>query len=234
MIKQIYDTATAMNSRIVKQEVIANNLANVTTTGFKRDRLFQEMLTEQQSDLNRATQPVTVFEQGLLRETQNTTDLAIEGKGFFVVETPQGTRYTRNGHFRLNAGGELVTEKGMPVMAKGGTVGGVGELFINEKGEIYFDNQLTDRLLVVNLPETQPLVKVGDGLFAPADPQVSALEVESDTFALKQGYLEESNVNAVEEMVRMMTVFRHFEADQKTMQTQNDILGKAVNEIGRV
>ena len=233
MIRQIMNTATAMASRMQQQEIIANNLANVNTTGFKRDRLFQEMLTEEQTDLSRATTPVTVFEQGTLRETQNATDLAIQGKGFFVVETPQGTRYTRNGHFSLNAGGELVTDEGMPVMGRGGVVGGTGALAVNEKGEVYWDGRLTDQLLVVDLPEDVSLTKVGDGLFAPADSQASGLEVESEAFVLKQGYLEESNVNAVEEMVRMMTVYRHFEADQKTLKTQDDILGKAVNEIGR-
>jgi len=234
LIDKMMRTAAAMQSRIMKQEIIANNLANANTTGFKRDRVFQDMLDEENLDLATELRPTTVFEQGPLRETQNLTDLGLQGRGFFVVETPEGQRFTRNGNFQLNGAGELVTDRGYPVLGKNGAVAGQGELGISEKGEVYFNGALTDQLLVMDLPENVTLRKVGDGLFGIENMEQAGLERESDSFLVKQGFVEDSNVNAIEEMVRMMTVYRHFEADQKTMRTQDEILNRAVNDIGKV
>lgn len=233
LIDKMMKTAAAMQSRIMKQEIIANNLANVNTTGFKRDRIFQDMLDEENLDLATELRPTTVFEQSVLRETKNLTDVALQGKGFFVVETPEGQRYTRNGHFQRNAAGELVTDKGYPVLGKNGPIGGRGALAISEQGEVYFGETVTDQLQVIEVPENVALRKVGDGLFTVEKAEDAGLERESEQYIVKQGYVEDSNVNAIEEMVRMMTVYRHFEADQKTMRTQDEILSRAVNDIGK-
>jgi flagellar basal-body rod protein FlgG len=227
-------TAAAMQARISKQEIIANNLANVTTSGFKRDRIFQEVLDEESMDQATSLTPTTVFEQGSLKETQNSTDVALQGKGFFVVETLDGPRYTRNGHFQRNANGELITDSGLPVLGKNGPVSGQGALTIDESGQVYLNGELTDSLMVVELPESVGLKKIGNSLFALVNLDDVGFERDAESAVVKQGYLEESNVNAVEEMVRMMTVYRHFEADEKAMRTQDDILGRVVNDIARV
>ncbi|MCK5145270.1 flagellar hook-basal body protein [bacterium] len=226
-------TSASMQARIMKQEVIANNLANINTTGFKKDRIFQTLLDDQQTDLATTVQPITVFEQGALRETQNLSNVAIQGEGFFVVDTAQGPGYTRNGNFQLNAHGQLVTDKGHTIMGLNGPVEGRGSMGINEKGEVFFDGQLSDTLNVVVFPDGTPLKKVGNGLYGLTDPQAVGLETPSGNFIVKQGFVEESNVNGIEEMIRMITVYRNFEADEKVMRTQDEILNQVVNEISR-
>lgn len=232
MLDSIQLSTEAMNARIHQQEVIANNLANVNTIGFKKDRVFQEVLTEASENSESKVEEVTVFEQGPLRETKNPLDIALVGKGFFTLQSSEGRRYTRNGHFRLDASGQLVLEEGVVVMGENGPIEGRGEMHVDERGKVYFDGVFLDKLWIVTFNEPYPLRKTGNSQFVLTDESSPELEVED--VVVKQGSLEESNVNPVEEMVNMITVFRYFEADQKSLRAQDELLSRAVNDVGKV
>jgi len=242
MIKGLYTAAVGMLPRITRQEVSANNLANINTPGYKRDRVFLKALLKVEEGLSKALSGLqrretealyTDFSQGVLQQTHRTLDLAIEGDGFFVISTPRGERYTRNGSFSLGPGGLLVTSDGHPVLGEGGPVVLTGsQILINQRGEVIVDGEHVDRLLIMDFQHPYRLVKVGSGLFAPED-EMDAGEPAKEA-KVRQGYLEGSNVRAIEEMVEMLLSYRRYEADHKAIQIQDETLGKAVNELGTV
>lgn len=173
------------------------------------------------------------FEQGQLQQTESSFDLALEDKGFFCIETPEGERYTRNGEFTKNAEGYLVTKEGYKVLGDGGYIKVDGNnMTVNEKGEVYSDAQLVDKLKLVDFNDYKVLRKEGDGLVRIEE------GIEAETVAaagtVHQGFLESSNVNSVKEMVEMITMMRTYEANQKMIKIHDELLGKAVSEIARV
>jgi flagellar basal-body rod protein FlgG len=190
--------------------------------------MLSDAAASSESDLRE----VTVFEQGSVRETKNPLDLALVSDGFFSIQTSDGIRYTRNGNFRLDPSGFLVLEKDLVVMGENGPIEVRGEIVVNEQGEVYLNGEMVDRLRIVTFDEPYPLKKVGNSLFAIKDEQAREGDVEQ--VKIKQGFVEESNVNPIEEMVNMITLFRYFEADHKALRAHDEILDKAVNDIGRV
>lgn len=177
----------------------------------------------------------TNFAQGQLQNTGNPLDLALEGKGFMCIETPEGERYTRNGEFTRNSEGYLVTKEGNMVLGEKGTIQINGQnSSINEKGEVLVDGALVDKLKLVDFKDYELLRKEGDGLIKVAD-EIDVQENQIETKSiLRQGYIEGSNVNSVREMVDMITMLRSFEANQKLMKAHDEMLGKSVNELGRI
>jgi len=232
MIEDIQLAAEDMSRRIAEQEVIANNLANVNTAGFKRDKVFLDVLTDATTASDTETQEITAFDQGPIKQTGNPLDMALVSEGFFTIQTSEGIRYTRNGGFRLDPEGRLMLVEDALVMGENGPIEARGEVSVNEQGDVFVNRVRVDRLRVVTFDKPYPLRKQGNSLFVLEDE--STPEVEVENVRMKQGFLEESNVNAIEEMVAMLTVFRYFEADQKVLSTQDDILGKAANDIGKV
>lgn len=175
----------------------------------------------------------TNYEQGQVFGTGNDFDLAIEGKGFFSVETPQGERYTRSGEFTRDNEGYLVTKEGHKVLGENGPILLEGkDLTINEKGEVYAGGELQDKLKLVEFSDYTLLRKEGNGLVKIADG--ITMEPETAEVNIRQGFLEGSNVNSVKEMVSMMTMLRSYEANQKLIKIHDELLGKAVSEIARV
>jgi flagellar basal-body rod protein FlgG len=181
----------------------------------------------------RSSEVKTNFEQGQLHSTGNSFDLALRGKGFFSIETPEGERYTRGGDFTKDSEGYIVTEEGYKVLGEAGYIKVDGSnITVNEKGEVYSDSQLVDRLKLVDFNDYEVLRKEGNGL----------LRIEEGTEAefvaaaglVQQGFLESSNVNSVKEMVEMMTMMRSYEANQKIIKIHDELIGKAVNEIARL
>ena len=132
----------------------------------------------------------------------------------------------------MNQHGELIIEHGLHVMGENGIISGQGELSINEKGEVFFDGEITDKLRLVRFTDQSQMQKAGASLYYM--PNSEPREIVADNVAVNQGFLEESNVQPIDEMVRMLTSFRNFEADQKVITTQDDILRKAANDIGKV
>ncbi|HYE83668.1 MAG TPA: flagellar hook-basal body protein [Clostridia bacterium] len=174
------------------------------------------------------------FEQGQLFPTENSFDLALRGKGFFCIETPEGERYTRSGDFTKDAEGYLVTKEGYKVLAEdNGYINVNGsDLIVNEKGEVYSDAQPAGKLKLVDFDDYTVLRKEGNGLVR-LEEGIEAEPVEAAGM-VQQGFLESSNVNSVKEMVEMLTMMRTYEANQKMIKIHDELVGKAVNEIARV
>jgi flagellar basal-body rod protein FlgG len=247
MIKGIYTSEAAMRPKMTRMEVIANNLANINSTGFKRDRVFLEMLNESgglpedgRNDLTGVkTRRAVDFTQGSLQPTGNTFDLAIQGRGFFAVSTPNGLRLTRNGHFQLTADGSLVTAEGFAVQGDKGNLvipnidkRQLMNITINEAGEVISDREPLARLRIVDVANPDQLQKDHEALFIPSEAQ-PATDVSHDQIIVRQGFLEESNVDGIEEMIAMIELNRSFETDQKIIQSQDATLDRSL-DIGKV
>jgi len=243
MLKGIYTAASGMNYLQLKQEVNANNLANVNTTGFKKDNVFRRLLKSKEdilrmnktdfANLELVDEVHTDFKQGSFRVTDNPLDLAINGSGFFAVQTPNGIRYTRNGSFMLNQNRELITSNGYPVMGIGGPVVINGnDVFIGDDGSVLVDGNVVNVLSIIDFPKPYELVKLGDGLYN--DPNNNGFNQTINNFKIRQGVLEESNVNIVNEMVALIETSREFEAGQRSIHIQDSTLDRAVNEVGRI
>lgn len=248
MIKGLYTAESSMRPKMARMEVIANNLANINSTGFKRDRLFIEMLDDasaakasgQAQDFDGVkTQRYIDFAEGSLEKTGNPLDVAVQGRGFLVVDTPQGLRYTRNGNFTISPAGMLTTSQGYPVM---GTQGHIqfpdlqkmvqGNVAISERGEISLDKQEIAKLRIVDFEDYSTLQKDHESLFVPATGQ-PVVEGPGKVTALRQGYLEESNVEGIEEMIAMLELNRSFETDQKSIIAQDESIGRSI-EVGKL
>ncbi len=240
MIKGIQKIATSMVPRMRLQEVVANNLANAETAGYKKDSIFLRYVKEQQG-LNSKLAPswetrmidklYTDYTEGSLDRTDQQLDLAIQGDGFFVVQTPNGEAYTRNGSFSISPSGQLVNADNYPVLTDGGplTVQG-GTLSVSETGQVSVDNQSLGTLRVVDFPKPYQLTKVNGSVFtAPT----GVTPTQASSVVVRQGFLEKSNVDVLKEMVEMIESYRMFETGQRMIQIQDESLGKAVNELPR-
>lgn len=242
MLKGIYKAASGMIPRVKQQEVRANNIANASTPGFKKDSIFlKELDAVQQATLPKKSdwqtsmidQVYTDYTQGGFGRTDNVLDLAIEGSGFFVLESPEeGTlQYTRNGNFAVDTDGFMVNSEGMRVLGDGGPIEvGSGTVDINDSGEVLVDGSTVGRVQVVDFPDKSALVKVGSSGFA-VDESVESEPAAS--FSIKQGYLEQANINVVKEMVGMIIALRHFESGAKALQSQDESLTTLFNQVGR-
>jgi flagellar basal-body rod protein FlgG len=176
---------------------------------------------------------VTDFSQGQLERTDGPFDLALRGDGFFTIETPEGEYFTRNGVFSRNQFGELVTLDGHRVMGFDGPIElGEGDFAVNRFGEILQNGEIVDRLDLVRFTNLGDLAKVGGTLFTALEP----IEGEREAFEgeVLQGFIERPNVEAITEMVKMIEMSRNYESDQKVIATIDEMLGKAVNEVGAV
>ena len=245
MTNGLYTTAVGLVPQMYKQEIISNNLANVNTTGYKKDgilfrrlldaNLFNQLENGDYEFIPSVEDTMTDFLQGAFVSTGNDLDFAIDGKGFFAIQTPDGTAYTRNGNFTINAEGQLSNSAGYPVIGEGGVIEfdeNTNNIQITEQGEIFINGVQTNKFVINDFNELQKLKKIGNNLFKPENNLIQANDVES--VKIKQGVLEQSNVNAVEEMVQMLITMRRFESLQKSMTFHNETLKKAVNELGRL
>ena len=182
----------------------------------------------------------TNFTQGKLEETGNPLDLAIDGQGFFVVDTPDGIVYTRDGNFSLNDRGELVTKDGYNLLGLNGPIVlntgdedfEITNFSVTEDGQVMVNGEFVDEIDIVNIRNVYDLRKYKHGYYRIEE----GMEEEFDEFqgSILQGYQEGSNIHSVQEMVDMIATLRLYESNQKIVQTYDEILQKAVNEIGRV
>lgn len=241
MIKGIYSSASGMIPRALKQEVFANNMANANTVGFKKDRVFLHQLRQVQdglmTDLEWKVPMVDGvyidFSQGFMRQTERPLDVAIEGDGFFVVLAPEGERYTKDGEFALTQEGVLVNKNGHSVLSDSGPITISGDdISISADGTISVDESEVAKIRIVDFDKPYDMTRVNYGYLAPANEEIQAINAEN--YEVRQGYVEESNVNIIEQMVDMLVSFRAYEAGQKSIQTQDETLDKAVNDLGRV
>jgi len=222
---------TTIESALVQKtrfDAISNNLANVNTNGFKRDGGTFKPATfatelEQRSN--------TDFSRGNIIHTGNSLDVALDGTGFFKIETDKGDRYTQNGAFTLDSMGYLVTEDGRRVMGKNGPLDlGAGEVHISSEGEVSVNGQIVDQLAVVGFDRLQDLVKEGNSTYSNAGNPDNLIAPEG--VQVKQGYLEKSNVNPTEEMIKMMEMFRIYESTQGVIQSMGEMTDKMLSGFG--
>ena len=256
MVVGLYTSASGMLAEATRHEVIANNLANVSTTGFKRDVAvlrqhpvqFLHRLSDNVMGLNGVLMDLAPaigsrgegaqvesilpnLQQGTLIDTDNPTDMALQGEGFFTVDTVRGRRYSRQGNFTLDAQGRLVTMGGDPVLTTtGAQIKAAGKkLEINASGIIFLDGTEAGRLAVV-VPDSQDMVvKEGEGLFAP----VPGARFRDAGATVQQGAQERSNVNAITEMASMLTALRSYEANQRAILAQDETLNTLISQVGR-
>ncbi len=225
----------AMMGQMDRTNVTSNNLANINTSGFKRDEIFFHTLSEELDLSEDITQSVD-FSQGQLRETGNPLDIAISGRGFFSVETENGdVAYTREGSLHVDGDGTLRNQSGLPVLGEGGWInvltefGAPSEISITEKGEVYGDGALMDRIVVVDFEGKNALRKLGGNLFSKNE---EALEFQVEDAQVKQGFLESSNVNPANEMIELIEIQREFESMQKMVRALDDVYRQAVSQVG--
>ncbi len=177
------------------------------------------------------TTTVVDMQAGTLRQTSQALNVAIDGPGFFVVGTPQGEALTRSGDFRVDEQGVLTTASGQPVMGEHGPMV-VGDVVpqIDADGTVRVRGDSAGRLRIVEVTDPQQLVALGDGAFAvPAGVEL----IDTATARVRRGFLETSNVSAVAEVIRMMEIVRHFEAAQRLARTHDDMMSKAISQLGR-
>ena len=178
----------------------------------------------------------TDFAQGSLTPTGNSTDLALAGNGFFGINGPNGTFYTRNGSFQISAQGTLVTGEGYAVRQATGQpvqLSGSGPISVSAQGEISQDGQAVGQLQIVTFADPTQLVKVGGSYFQSPDPQRVTPIPSTDT-TVSQGKLESSNASPAESATRMVSLLRHFEMLQHAIKVGADMNKSAVEEVARV
>lgn len=278
MIKGLYTSAMGMLIQEAEQNVTTNNLANVSTNGYKRDRItfeeFPRMLELRLNDtklapgqkdyippilgnmgtgviLDRIT---TDHQAGAMRETNSPVDFALDNKAYFAIQTPEGIRYTKDGQFRLTQDGALVTRQGYPVLgvqggqpqhlqnmidAEGGLADNVAPVTIaddlnfsvTEDGRIIVNNQDSgQRILKVAFRNTNHLDKEGYNTYR----LMEGAALYDNNSVMKQGFIETSNVNLVQEMVNMIRLSRAYEANSKILTGIDERIGQAAREVGQI
>ncbi|MCQ4347301.1 flagellar basal-body rod protein FlgG [Pseudomonas stutzeri] len=256
MIRSLWTAKTGLESQQVQMDVIANNLANVGTTGFKRSRaVFEDLLYQnlRQPGAKSSTEnslpsglqigtgvrPVAterLHTQGNLQNTENSRDLAINGNGFFQVLLPDGsTAYTRDGSFQIDQNGQLVTASGYPLEpsitipdnALSVTVAQDGVVSITEPGST--QTREVGQITLANFINPAGLQSIGENLYLETDssgPRNESTPGLNGIGRLLQGYVETSNVNVVEEMVSMIQTQRAYEINSKAVQTSDEMLAR--------
>ena len=225
-------------------DIISNNLANVNTPGYKKDKmLFESMLAGSTNPpavpQGNTADPILMkdnviidYAPGTVSQTSNNLDLTIEGDGFFVVATPEGQAYTRQGNFRLSSDGTLVTADGLTVMGQGGAIRIQGSrVNIDAKGVVMVDGNPAGTILVMDFPRPYNLNKATGALFSASDANVTP---QAATGFVRQGYLEGSNVETISEMAQMIETSRYYEACSKVIKGYDDMAAKATTDMGRL
>ncbi len=278
MIRGIYTGASGMIAQQARIDTVANNLANVDKTAYKKDltvfKAFPDMIIRRLNDDGVGIVPAgsydtmpyvgklgtgvevnevyTQFDQGALQRTENPFDLGIDGRGFFAVMTERGERYSRSGAFTISKDGNLVTHNGNLVMGENGPIKAQKNNFIvNGKGEVIVNMAMSlesrdvvgmnnnnweepvviDRLKIVDFENIREIKKEGDSFYR--ETELSGPPIPTVKPKIVQGFLEKSNVNVVREMVDMIEVQRSYEANQKSILTHDQTLGRLINEVGR-
>jgi flagellar basal-body rod protein FlgF/flagellar basal-body rod protein FlgG len=234
-----YALSTALLARTQALDTIANNLANQSTTGYKAQRnVFSSVLaasgTSLPSDVNRAINNYGVLSgnlldltQGVLQKTGNDLDLAIQGSGFFVVQTPNGPRYSRNGALQVSSKGQLVTSAGDPVMGEKGAIAMMpGPVSIGSDGTISSNGAVMGKLQLVDFPAGTAIKSEG-GTYYSAPPKTAIAATGS---TVQQGTLESSNVNPVAGMVDLINAQRAAEMMEHALSMFNSEIDKTATQ----
>lgn len=242
MLRGLYSAASAMLATARAQEVITNNIANVNTPGFKKNipvyQSFSNILQREidgDTGQSRLQETFIDLAQGEFTFTDNIFDFALEGEGFFVLSTPQGIAYTRNGSFFLDKENRLVTSENFALMGQSGPLiipaQEIVKLRFSPNGELRIGEKVFDQIRIDIFSEVSLLSKMGKNTFQ-LSPE--AQTTRATAVSIKQKYLETSNVDIISEMVSLIDNLRVYEASQKMIQLQDNTLDKLVNEIGMI
>lgn len=221
----------AIGFDLARLERVSSNLANALTPGFRREIVLQSPPESTQAmpghvnlDFVRDLRP------GTLRATGQALDVALAGPGFFEVSTDQGPAYTRRGTWHVDARGRLVTDAGHPVLSNVGEVMLSGrEPVIDAQGLVSEAGNPVARLNIVDFEDASSLTHLENGVFAPGR---KARTVHEDELQVLQGHVENSNVNALNEMVRLTQLVRHFESMLRALQVRDELAGTALRRLG--
>ncbi len=226
-----------MRSRMESLDLLANNIANASTGGYKADREFYSLYAEAG---NTATMPVvqkpyTDLSQGVLQSTGNPLDLAISGQGFFTVQGPGGPLYTRNGNFRVDSAGKLTSADGYAVQSTAGssiTIPGKLPIEISSDGTVTQDGKTIGQLQLADFTSGTGITKQGNNYFRAADPAATVKRPSGST--VEQGKLEASNSGTAESAVRLVSIMRQFEMLQKAASMGADMDKQAIEQVAKV
>jgi len=241
----MYAAVSGSLAAMRRMEVISNNLANINTPGYKKDKMSFEGLLAGSVNPPAVPQGTTAdpilqkeniyidYASGPTSQSGNPLDLALDGDGFFAVTTPEGTAYTRQGNFRTSVDGTLVTVDGYPVQDSGGGAIRIqgSRVEIDAKGGVTVDGTQAGAISVVDFEKPYNMTKIGNALFVPAGPQAVP---QAGKAQVQQGHIEGSNVESISEMVQMIETNRYFEACSKVIKGFDDMATKAANDLGRV
>jgi len=251
VLRGLYISGTGMLTQASRMNVLTNNIANAETSGYKSDKLltrsFADMMIERINDpgivnVSKQVGPLntgvhideihTSLSEGPVEETGLSTDLAIEGDAFFTVRTPAGIMYTRAGNFKVDVNGYLVTADGGAVLGENGPIRvGTADFSVDETGAVEAGGRRIDTLRMAAFADEGGLRKAGDSLFVN---YANQQELRAEGYKVRQEYLENSNVDVVDEVVRMIEVQRAYETNQRIIQITDETFGRAVNDIGRL
>lgn len=233
-----YTTLTRQSGLMQEMRVLANNIANAATTGFRAEGvIFSEHVKDLGPDspslsMAKAAVRDTVMTQGSLTQTGGTFDLAVEGEGFFLIETPAGPRLTRSGAFRPNENGDLVTAAGYPVLDAGGAPlfvpQGAGRIGIGPDGTISAGGQPIGQIGLVTPTDANGLIRESGVMFDAPDGFAPTAEPR-----MLQGFLEDSNVNPILQVARMIEVQRAYELGQSFLENEHERIRGVIQAIRR-
>lgn len=241
MIDPVSLTTLSIQHDLQRMSVSANNAANALTTGFKREYLaasgqFDASLSPLASSegvltLAPAMRSMTDQRAGVAKQTGGALDLALLGEGYFEVQTEQGLAYTRQGNFRLDEFGRLVTQNGALVSGVGGEIVLMSPTpTIDRSGKIFENGKQVAQIKLVRFDASQSLTNIGGGLAVAEHNALPQLMLQP---RMAQGQLESSNVDSTQEMVRLMETFRHFETSHRVLQAYDEMNDKALRNLGQ-
>lgn len=243
----LFQAASALNANARWQEVIAENMAASNIPGYKRQDVSFKAVeagmmpvgSDRSVQASSWSMPqgttTTSFAPGEMRFTGQPTDLAIQGRGFFEVQMPNGTlAYTRDGEFQLNAQGQLTTKQGYVVMSDSGSIqidrSNPDPITVTSDGTVSQGTIIRGQIKVVDFNKPEALTQVSGGVFMAKDPTLEL--VTPQNLSVRQNYLEQANTSPVLEMANMITVMRASEANQRVIQMQDERMGRAISELG--
>ena len=229
-----------------QMDIVSNNMANMNTSGFKQDEvIFTSYLVETKKAEGFGKVPVIFtqdfgifkdFQEGAFQETGNQLDVAIQGDGFFALETTQGERYTRKGQFSLDYEGKIVTKEGDVLLSENSEpffiAPGEKEIYISESGEVSTENGVIGRLKVVAFADNQKLKKIGNTMFENVNG--NTMEVGVADVRIKQRMIEKSNVEPIVEMSKMIKLQRSYEYVQQMIDEEHERLSNTINTYAQL